>query len=134
MLILIIIAVVAIITSFAWESYRQSKKMAKAGGMMNKYALLTHYIQSGDPQVRITKQTTTSVDFCLSKAGGITTFFLTQTFESLSIQWKMRSPIFGSHKLEWDFHEYLDQEKMIARIDNDLEKYQTHVMSRLAIH
>jgi hypothetical protein len=134
MLILIIIAVVAIITSFAYESYRQSIKVAKEGGMINKYSLLTRYIQSGDPRIKITKQTSTSVDFCLSNTGGKTTFFLTQTFESLTIQWKMHSPIFGNHKLEWDFHEYLDQEKMIARINNDLEKYQTSVNQHLAIY
>jgi len=131
---IIIIAVVAIITRFAYDNYRQSIKVAKEGGMINKYSLLTRYIQSGDPRISVTKQTSTSVDFCLSNAGGITTFFLTQTFESLTIQWQMHSPIFGNHKLEWDFYEDLDQEKMISRINNDLEKYQTHVMSAHAIH
>jgi hypothetical protein len=53
---------------------------------------------------------------------------LTQTFGNLTVQWKLESPIFGSHNMEWDFPEYLDQEKMIERIENDLGKYQMNMM------
>jgi len=129
MWILIIIAVVAILAKFAYDSNQQSIKVTKEGGMANKYSLLVDYIVSGHPAVRVTRQTSTSIDFCASSAGGATAFFLTQTFGQITIQWKMRSPIFGEHNLNWDFPEYLDQEKMIARINNDLEKYQSNVMS-----
>ena len=129
MWIFIIIVIVAVIGKFAYDSNQQSIKVAKEGGMVNKYSLLASYILFGDPRVKITRQTSTCVDFCLSNAGGVTIFFLTQTFGSITIQWKMNSPVLGDHKLEWDFPEYLDQDKMIARIDNDLKKYQHNVIS-----
>lgn len=129
MWLLIIIVIVLIIGKFAYDNSQQTIKVTKEGGMLNKYNLLAAYILHGHPLARITRQTSTSIDFCASSTGGATAFFLTQTFGSVTIQWKMRSPLFGDHKLEWDFPEYLDQEKMIARIDNDLEKYQRNVMS-----
>jgi hypothetical protein len=129
MLIFIIIGVVAILAKFAYDRNKQSIKVTKEGGMKNKYSLLVDYIMSGDSSVRITRQTSTSIDFCLSNAGGATAFFLTQTFGNLTVQWKMHSPIFGDHKFEWDFPEYLDQVRIVARINNDLEKYQSNVMS-----
>jgi hypothetical protein len=129
MWILAIVVIVAIIAKFAYDSNQQSIKVTKEGGMITKYSLLVAYILHGDPRVRITRQTSTSIEFCLSNAGGATAFFLTQTFGRITVQWKMHSPIFGDHKLEWDFHEYMDQEKIIARMDNDLEKYQANVMS-----
>ena len=129
MLILIIFVVVAILARFVYDSNRQRIKGAKEDGMKNKYSLLVHYIMSEDSGVRIIRQTSTSIDFCLSNAGGANVFFLTQTFGNLTILWKMHSPILGEHELEWDSPEYLDQKSIIARVDNDLKKYQSNVMS-----
>jgi hypothetical protein len=129
MWVIITVIVIAVVLKFIYDGQQQSIKVTKEGGMANKYSMLVRHIMEGDPRVRITKQTATSIDFALSSAGGITAFFLTQTFGNLTVQWKMHSPIFGDHKLEWEFPEYLDQEKMIARLNNDLEKYQTNVMA-----
>jgi hypothetical protein len=129
MLILIIIVVVAILAWFVYDSNRQRIKGIKEDGIKNKYSLLVHYIMSEDSSVRIIRQTSTSIDFSLSNAGGANVFFLTQTFGNLTILWKMHSAIFGEHELEWDFPENLDQKSIIARVDNDLKKYQSNVMS-----
>lgn len=61
--------------------------------------------------------------------GGTTLFILTQTFGNVTVQWKVDSPVFGKHKMEWDFPEYGDQEKMMEIIANDLEKFQQNLMS-----
>lgn len=129
MWIFIIIVIIAIIGKFALDSNKQSIQVTKEGGMINKYSLLIAYILQGHAGVRITRQTSTSVDLGVANAGGATAFFLTQTFGNLTVEWKLRSPLFGEHKLKWEFPEYMDQEKMIARIENDLGKYQSNVMS-----
>lgn len=125
------IAIIAaiVIIKLLYDSNQQKVAIQKQGGMTNKYAILISHIISGDPRTKITKITTDSIDIVLSNAGGATAFFLTQTYGNLTVQWKVQSPIYGNHKLEWDFPEFLDQQKMIERITNDLEKYQMNVIS-----
>jgi hypothetical protein len=124
----IIIVVAIIIIKFLYDSQKQNVQVAKEGGMRNKYSLVVHHILDGDSRARIIKETASSIDIGMVSAGGATSFFLTQTYGKLTVQWKMRSPVFGNHSLEWDFPEFLDQEKMLERMNNDLEKYQMNVM------
>lgn len=123
-----IIAAIVII-KFFYDSNQQTEAVQKQGGMIHKYAELISHIMEGDPRTKITKVTNDSVDIVLSNAGGSTAFYLTQTYGNLTVQWKLQNPIYGSHKLEWDFPEFLDQEKMIDRITNDLTKYQMNVFT-----
>ena len=83
-----------------------------------------------DPRVRIIKETSNSIDLGMVNAGGASSFFLTQTYGNLTVQWKIQSPIYGKHEMEWDFPEYLDQQKMIERLNNDLGKYQMNVVTK----
>ncbi len=129
MWIVIGIVVLIIVVKFIYDSNQQQVAVQKQGGMTNKYAILISHIMAGDPRTKITRITGDSVDIVLSTVGGATAFFLTQTFGKLTVQWKVQSPIYGNHKLEWDFPEFLDQEKMIERITNDVEKYQMNVFT-----
>jgi hypothetical protein len=117
------------ILKFFFDSNQQKEVVQKQGGMLNKYSTLIQIIQSADSGTQIQRITADSVDLVLSNAGGVTAFFLTQTFGRLTVQWKVQSPIFGNHKMEWDFPEFLDQEKRFEQMSNDLEKYQLNVMS-----
>ena len=36
----------------------------------------------------------------------------------------------GNHKLEWQFDEFMDQEKMIDKINHDIEVYMTNVLQK----
>ena len=129
MLIFIGTVALIIIIKFIYDNTQQKEAVQKQGGMKNKYSTLISLIMAGDSRTRITNISSNSLDIILSTAGGTTAFFLTQTFGNLTVQWKMEGPIFGSHKLEWDFPEFLDQEKMFERISNDVEKYQINVLS-----
>jgi hypothetical protein len=128
MVIFILIIIIIALLLFIYNSQKQSIQVSKEGGMRNKYSLLINFILEGDPRVRVIRETATSIDLGMVSAGGATSFFLTQTFGNITVQWKMRSPIFGEHEMEWEFHEYLNQEKMIEKINIDLEKYQKNVM------
>lgn len=123
------IVVLIVIIKFVYDSSQQKEAVQKQGGMTNKYSTLIAHIMAGDPRTQITKITSDSVDIVLSNVGGATAFFLTQTFGKLTVQWKVQSPIYGNHKLEWDFPEFLDQNKMIERITNDVGQYQMNVFT-----
>lgn len=126
------IIVLIVIVKFIYDSNQQNVVVQKQGGMLNKYSILVQIIKSGDPRIQIQNIRGDSVDLVLSSAGGITAFYLTQTYGNLTVQWKVQSPLFGMHKMEWTFPEFLDQEKMYNRISNDLEKYQINVMSSIS--
>lgn len=128
----IVIGIVAaiFILRFIGKNLEQQKNVEKQGGMLNKYAHLANYILAGDPRTEISKITSDSLHIVLSSVGGgSTAFHLYQTFGKLTVQWKVASPVLGTHSLEWNFPEFLEQEKMVARINNDLMKYQQNVLT-----
>lgn len=131
MWIVITIIVVGIIGKFLYDRNQQSSKIQKEGGMAHKYRTIIDILMSGDPNSKIYKILSDTVTLGVSSSGGTTLFILTQTFGKLTVQWKMDSPFFGKHNLEWDFNEYLDQDKMAERIMNDLSKYQNNVITSL---
>ena len=125
---IIITIVIFIIGLFLYDTSKQSTQIKKEGGMRIKYRDLITYIISQDSKTRIFQETSNSITVGVSNIGGTTLFILTQTYGKLTVQWKVDNPIFGKHSMEWDFPEYGDQETMMARIMNDLEKYQRNVM------
>lgn len=126
---IIIIIGAIILIKFIYDTSQQKQKVSKEGGMLHKYRILVDALLSGDQRTKIHQVTGDSVIIGLSNVGGSTMFFLTQTFGKLTVQWKVESPVLGKHKLEWEFDEYLDQEKMMQKIMNDLTKYQNNVMT-----
>lgn len=127
MLIFIGLVVLFFVGKFFYDKNEQSVKVAKEGGMMNKYDLLIATLLGGHQNTKVYKLTGDSVELGVVSYGGSTMYFITQTFGKVTVQWKIDSPIYGQHKLEWDFPEYLDQEKMLARITNDVGKYQSNI-------
>ena len=123
---LIIAIVIFIVIKFAYDSSKQSIKVAKEGGIKHKYRELIHEMMGDDPSIRIFQESTTSVTLGKSSLGGRTSFLVAQTFGNVTIQWKTESPFYGSHKLEWDFPEYGDQQLIAEIISHDLLAYQTN--------
>jgi len=126
---LLFIAVILIII-FLYDRYKQVIKVGKEGGMKHKYRELIEFILSGDPRCKILHLTTDTVILGISNYGNSTLYTLIQTFGTITIVWKVKSRVYGNHKLEWSFDEYGDQEYMAEKISNDLEKYQINVMTK----
>jgi len=126
---IITLIVVFIIGKFLYDTSKQSSKIKQEGGMRIKYRELIAEILNQDSKVRIMQETSNSITLGVSNISGSTLFIFTQTYGKLTIQWKVDNPIFGKHSMEWDFPEYGDQEKMMSRIMNDLDKYQRNVMT-----
>lgn len=127
---LVLIAIICFVGfKFLRDRKRQNQRVAKEGGMLHKYRVLVQYLLSGHPNTKIFQVTGDSLFLGVSSTGGTTTYDLLQTFGKVTITWKVDSPVYGKHKLEWDFDEYLDQNKMIEKIMNDLKQYQTNVIT-----
>ncbi|PMD83809.1 hypothetical protein BWI97_27050 [Siphonobacter sp. BAB-5405] len=129
MLIFIAVIIAFVVIKFFYDMSQQSIQVGKQGGMANKYKVLIGYLLEGHQNSRIIGQTGDSLTVGCASTGGQTIFNLVQTFGSLTVEWKMESPLFGKHRLEWQFPEYEDQEKMMRKLTNDLEKYQQNVIS-----
>jgi len=97
--------------------------------MLHKYRILIDLVKSGHAGCKVFRFSSDSVQLGVSSPGGITMFYLTQTFGTLTVQWKLDSPFYGKHNLEWTFDEYMDQEIMVEKINNDLTQYQINVLT-----
>ncbi len=127
---LVLIAVICYVAfKFFRDRWKQNQRIAKEGGMVHKYRILIQHLLSGHTNSKIFQRTSDSVLLGVHNSGGTTLYSLLQTFGKISITWTMESPIYGKHKLEWNFDEYLDQSKMLERMMNDLKQYQTNVMT-----
>ena len=83
----------------------------------------------GHPNSKIFQVTGDSLLLGVHSSGGTTLYRLLQTFGKITITWTVESPVYGKHRLEWNFDEFMDQNKMIEKIMNDLKQYQTNVMT-----
>lgn len=121
--IILILAGLAI--KFMWDLKSQNDKVGSEGGMTGKYRTLIDSLITEDRRTQISEANANSLTLSLNTIGGSTAFFLTQTFGSLTVQWIIKNPIYGEHKLEWEFPEYENQNKMFETMKKDLIEYQT---------
>jgi len=128
--IVLLVGVAYIIIRIAISANKQANAVVKQGGMRVKYRELINHFLEGDSRAQIFQETNTSISVRLSTIGGTTVFYIYQAYRTVTIQWKSDSPVLGKHSLEWRFDEFEDQSKMIAKIENDLGKYQMNVMQK----
>ncbi|MCC5906202.1 MAG: hypothetical protein JJU13_08355 [Balneolaceae bacterium] len=126
-LIIVLLIAVFIFGKFISDSNKQNRKIEKEGGMRHKYRELIDLLLSGTSDCEVYKVDSNSVTLRSSSVGGTTLFTLVQTFGRINIKWELKSPVFGSHDMIWEFPEYHDQQVIVDRILNDLVKYQNNV-------
>lgn len=129
LLILIGIIVVIMIIRFAKDSYRQSDKVTKEGGMREKYSTIVNWVLKSHPDAKVSNETNTAIMVGVKGVSGTTIFDIVQTFGTVTIQYKINNVVMGNHKLEWSFPEYDNQNEMIRKMENDISKYYENVMS-----
>ncbi len=123
MWIFIIAIILYIMFRFFRDLEKQKRKIAIEGGMRIKYSTLVNYMLSGHQNCKVHQESADSILVGAVSYGGQTSFELIQTFGSITITWRSESPLFGKHKLEWQFPEYTNQEKIINQINSELEDY-----------
>jgi len=129
MWIIIILIVIAIIAKFAFDKNEVNQRVNKQGGMLNKFKVLISHFTDAD-STKIFKVTNDTVILGQSGPSGSTTFTIMQAFSKVNIKWKVESIVFGNHGLEWEFHEYKDQNEMAEIIGRELSIYQENVLSK----
>lgn len=127
-IILVITVIIYIIIKFLSDVNRQKGNIRREGGMQKKYQILLNHILSADSKARIIRVTDDSITAGVQSIGGTTLFILTQTFGNITVQWKVDSPLFGKHHLEWDFNESMNQDIMFDKISKDLIDYQNKLL------
>ena len=81
------------------------QRIKKEGGMREKYGRVIDLIMKQDPRCVIRQETASYINVELYSSGTTTLFELLATFRSVTITYRVLSPIFGEHKLEWEFFE-----------------------------
>lgn len=130
--IIIIGIILFIIIKFAGDTNKQANAVAKQGGMRNKYRTLVNYALSGHKHSRIISEDGTGITIGCGSPGGSTYIDIVQTFGTVTVRWQSKSILLGNHKLEWEFDEFMDQEKMIEKIENDIDVYMTNVIQKFS--
>jgi hypothetical protein len=126
--IFIVCALVIIIGKFLYDRNQVNSKVAREGGMRQKYReLIDGLISGSDGRLKILKETSDSIVLGYGVTGSITNYALIQTFKELSIEWRFESVVFGNHKYDWVFPEYKDQNEIGERITSDVEKYISNI-------
>lgn len=128
--IIIISIILFTVIKFAIDNNKQADAVAKQGGMRKKYRTLVDDFLCGHKQSHIVQENSTSITIGCGSAGGSTYFEIIQTFGTVTIIWRSSSVLMGNHKLEWEFNEFMDQEKMIEKIHHDIETYMINVIQK----
>ena len=123
MWVFIIAIILYVMFRFFRDIEKQKRKIETEGGMRVKYNTLVNYFLTGHQNCKVHQETADSILIGAISYGGQTSFELVQTFGSITIVWRSESPLFGKHKLEWQFPEYTNQEKIINQINSELEDY-----------
>lgn len=126
---LILVAVGWMLFSFLRDRNKQAISIAKQGGMQNKYKVLTDYMLSCD-DFHIIQESSSSIRIGSVSVGGSNIFDITQTFGTVTIQYYSKSILMGSHNLKWQFDEFMDQMKMMDKIEHDIKIYMQNVFSK----
>lgn len=130
--IIIIGIVLFIIIKFVSDRNEQADAVAKQGGMRKKYRTLVNYALAGHANSHIISEDGTVITIGCASPGGSTYIDIVQTFGTVTIRWRSTSILMGNHKLEWSFDEFMDQEKMIEKIENDIEVYMSNVIQKFS--
>lgn len=128
--IVILVIVAIIVIKIASEANENANRVTAQGGMKIKYRALVNYVLSGDANARIVRESANCIDIGAISSGGQTLVCITHINDIVRIEWKAESPIFGKHKLKWEFGEFMDQNEMIEKIEHDLGIYQSNMMQK----
>ncbi|WP_288316090.1 hypothetical protein [uncultured Mediterranea sp.] len=128
--ILFIGLIVFIGIKFIIDYNKQANYVAKQGGMKRKYGTLINYLLALHEENRILQEGTTHIRLGYISFGGSVIFNIVQTFGNVTIQWESNNQLFGKHKLEWNFNEFMNQEEMIHKILHDINVYSSNVVNK----
>ncbi len=129
-IIFIVIAFIVILGYFSNNSLIE-KKVLSNGGMVVIYETLIDRIKNEDPNIHILNVTNRKLTIGATNFDGSTEFTISQDDKSVNIEWKVKSQIFGDHRLAWEFPENLNQIMMFAKIDIDIAEKNRKILKKV---
>jgi len=126
---LIIIGVFAVI-HFARDSFNESEKVVKEGGIRIKYKTLIDNFADPTSGMKIVKETNKYICVGMTNSSGSIFFHFQHTFSQIDVTFEMKNMFIGNHKLEWSFPETMDQQEMIDQIETRTKQYMDNVTSK----
>jgi hypothetical protein len=127
---IIIVIIAFIVIKIVTEGNKRASTVTKQGGMRIKYSTLIKHFLDGDTNAKILQESSVSISIGVSGSSGSTIFTIQQLDNAVCIVWKVNNIFLGNHSLKWTFNEFLEQSKMITKIENDLVAYQNNVMQK----
>ena len=105
------------------------KQVEGYGGMLNKYEFLIHHLTSY-PNAIIQKVQKDKIQIYIDLSIIISTmnFYIKEGFQCVNIQWIGISKKLGKHKKSWKFPDTYSQEKMVQRINEDLNNQMDKIL------
>lgn len=100
--------------------------------MEEKYDILIAYLLSGDPRARILGKLKGFISIGLISPGGNTTWNLTLDGDKLLIDYSLKnSPLIGSDKLHFSFPANQDQEEIIIKLVEIMQRHYEETINKL---
>jgi hypothetical protein len=90
------------------------------GGMAKKYEYIIEYM-TNEPSAKVIKVTRDHIHIRAEGNGSATNFLITESFNSVEIEWVGQMAALGTHRHKWTFAHNFPQEKMIAQIEEYME-------------
>lgn len=123
----LIIIIAITILRFTKDSYKDYKKVAKEGGIRNKYNVLINHFIDLDPQMKIIKETNMYCYLSAQHHYACLSFRFQHTFDKINISVYINHRDLGNHKLNWVFRENMPQDDMIYHIEKRINEYMNDV-------
>lgn len=120
--IVLIIGVVGYIlySFFRDRDHMLQRQVDMQGGMAKKYEYLIDRMTS-DPSAKVVKVTRDHIHIRATGQATATNFFITESFNSVEIEWVGQMAMLGTHKHKWSFAHNYPQDKMISEIEEYME-------------
>jgi hypothetical protein len=116
-----ILIIAAIIGYVLYQFNRDRDQMLERqvdmnGGMSKKYEYLINRL-TDDPKAKVVKVTRDHIHICAAGQTTTTNFLITETFNSVQIEWVAQLGALGNHNHKWTFQHNYPQENMIQEIE-----------------
>ena len=122
MLWIIVIGIIGYI-AYSFLKDRDStlkRQVDMQGGMAKKYEYLIGKM-TDDPSMKVVKVTRDHINIRGTSTTSTTNFLITESFNSVVIEWIGQLSIYGTHNKKWTFVHNYPQEKMLQEIETFLK-------------
>jgi hypothetical protein len=119
------IIIIGIIVFIIYKFLKERENMLKIqvdlhGGMAKKYEYIIEHM-TNYPDAKVVKVTRDHIHILARGNSTATNYFITESFNSVEIEWVGQMAILGTHKHKWSFPHNYPQEKIVEEIEEYMD-------------